>query len=92
MDETAALHVLNFYTRLTWDEDTWNGFPKLSATVYGLKLYNPVSGATAWSDSVPLAAYDMLTRPSSRGGLGLDNYGGPVPSLTRALTSTRSVP
>lgn len=76
------------YLRLLWDRDGewWQGIPEVTARVRGLKVYDPDSGTTAWSANPALCVYDMLTRPSTRGGLGLDVYGGPVPSAPRVDT------
>lgn len=82
------------YVRLKYDKDKFVQMPDITVTIEGLKLYDPDADTTAYSNNCALAVYDMLTRPSVRGGLGLDAWGGPVPGNPRievaAIESARA--
>ena len=47
-----------------------NGLPKITAEVKGIKLYDPRSGLTVWSDNPALCIRDYLT--NKRYGRGID--------------------
>lgn len=76
------------YLRLEWDEEKFNVLPHLTVTVEGLELYDPYADTTGFSANPALCAYDMLTRPATRGGLGLDTWHGPVPATPRIDVDT----
>ncbi len=60
------------YVRLQYDSDKFpNGVPNISFLVRGKKVYDPRTGATAWSANAALCVNDYLT--STRYGLGC-NY------------------
>ena len=71
------------YLRLTYDEDLVNVEPDVTVVVSGLKLYDPTALTTAVSNNPALVCYDMITRPSCRGGMGLDNWHAAPPSDPR---------
>ena len=71
------------YLRLKYDANKWITIPKINIVVDGLLLYDPTAGTTAYSDNFALMAYDIMTRPSRRGGMGLDVWQGPVPASPR---------
>jgi len=76
------------YVRFKWDRDRLNTKPNITAVYQGLKLFDPHAGGDAvYSNKPALAGYDMLTRPSTRGGLGLDVWHGPVPGSPKITTS-----
>lgn len=62
------------YLRFYYDQDQWVGMPEVTVTVAGLELFDPTGGGAAYSDNPALVVYDMLTRPSARGGLGLGGW------------------
>lgn len=50
------------YARLQFDADAFpNGEPNITAIIKGKKVYNPNTGATAWSDNAALCVRDYLT-------------------------------
>ncbi|HBA84921.1 MAG TPA: hypothetical protein DCZ95_12575 [Verrucomicrobia bacterium] len=81
-------HTAGVYVRLKYDQDKFLTTPKITVTVDGLQLYNPTADATAYSDNFALMTYDLLTRPSTRGGLGLDAWHGPVPASPRVSVAS----
>ena len=66
MRRTAYLFIT-----LSYDRENFNSLPRITAVLDGLKVYNPVTSTTVWSDNAALCAYDFLTRSSTRGGMGL---------------------
>jgi hypothetical protein len=71
------------YVRLEYDPDKFQQIPELTVEIFGLKLYDPTADSIAYSNNFALMAYDMLTRPSTRGGLGLDNWHAAPPADPR---------
>jgi len=58
------------YIRLEYNADKWpNGIPSFSFVVRGKKVFDPRSGATAWSQNPALCLNDYL--PNSTYGLGV---------------------
>lgn len=56
--------ICYIYVRLLYDAEVFpNGIPNISAEVQGKKLYDPRSGATAYSTNWALAVRDYLTDP-----------------------------
>jgi len=50
------------YVRLKYDQDTFaGGIPQITADVKGVKVYDPRSASTAWSDNPALCVRDYLT-------------------------------
>lgn len=74
------------YVRLKYDMDYFQGIPDVTVGVEGLNIYNPTTTTTAYNNTPALCAYDMLTRPSTRGGMGIASSR----INTTALESTRS--
>lgn len=73
---TAGLWTVNhkqsgrakIYLRLTWNQDLFAaGLPNVTAILKGKKVYDPRTGATAWSDNTALCLRDYL----SNAGYGL---------------------
>lgn len=65
--------VAALFVAFEWDTDgTYkNGLPNISALVRGLKVYDPRSGLTAYSNNAALCIRDYLLRAKEKGGLGL---------------------
>lgn len=76
-------HTAYLYIKLKYNFDVFLSRPDITAVVQGLEVLDPDAGTVAYSDNFALAAYDMLTRPSTRGGMGLDVWSGPVPATPR---------
>lgn len=55
--------------RLKWDSDAFSGIPEITALVQGRKVYDPRTGATAYSNNPALCIRDYLT--NTRYGKGL---------------------
>ena len=63
--------VAYLYVRLEWDQNVWTqGVPNITAIVRGLKLYDPRSGTTAWSQNAALIMRNFLLRAWAKGGVG----------------------
>jgi hypothetical protein len=75
------------YLRLMWEMDesafVFQSIPNITVDVTGLKVLDPSTGTIAWSDNPALCTYDFMTRPSVRGGMGIDRWHGPVPESPR---------
>ena len=72
-DEWTTEHTLSgiayMYVRLELDYDAFpNGVPEITAVIKGKKVYDPRSGATAWSDNPALCVRDYIL--SAGYGLG----------------------
>lgn len=59
------------YVRLKYDMNKWVKKPDITLTVEGLKVYDPTDELTAYSNNPALTTYDMKTRSSKRGGMGI---------------------
>ena len=71
------------YVRVQHDQAKFNSIPNITVIVEGLKVWDPTDDVTAYTNNFALHAYDMLTRPSVRGGFGLDVWNGPEPGTPR---------
>jgi hypothetical protein len=58
------------YIRLQYDMNKFQGEPEVTVEIDGLKVYNPATGLTAYSQNPALCARDFLVRSSRRGGMG----------------------
>lgn len=57
-----AREIAYLVLKLTWDREVWaTGIPQVKAVVRGVKLFDPRTSITAWSDNPVLAAYLLLT-------------------------------
>lgn len=65
-------HTAYLYLRLTYDQDKFQTVPEITAVIKGLKVYDPRSSQTVWSENPALIIRDMLVRSSKRGGFGID--------------------
>ena len=64
--------VAYIYTRLKYDQDVFpGGVPTITADVKGIKVYDPRSSTTAWSENPALCIRDYLT--NDRYGRGIDS-------------------
>jgi len=61
------------YLRLKYDQDKWVKKPDVTVAIEGLKVYDPTDDITAYSNNPALVVYDMLTRSSKRGGMGIQS-------------------
>jgi len=57
------------YIRLEYDQDVFSGLPDFSVLLDGLKIHDPNTGVTAYSNNPALIARDFITR--TRGGMGI---------------------
>ena len=71
------------YVRVLYDPAKFNSLPNVTVIVEGLQVWDPTDDVTAYTNKFALHAYDMLTRPSVRGGFGLDVWNGPEPASPR---------
>jgi len=69
--DSANRYTAYLYMRFEYDPDLYQSRPEVTAEIEGLKIYNPATGLTAYSNNPALCARDMLTRSSRRGGLGI---------------------
>jgi hypothetical protein len=76
-------HTAYIYLRLLWSDEIWQGIPTVTLDVDGLEVWDPTANVVAYSNNPALCAYDMITRPSTRGGMGLDVWHGPAPVAPR---------
>lgn len=60
-----ALHGI-VYTVLRVPSSVLDGFPSISARIKGVKVYDPRSGETAWSDNPALILRDFIVRANGR--------------------------
>jgi hypothetical protein len=56
------------YISLQYDGDKFQGKPDITLEVEGLKVYNPDTAVTEYSNNPALCARDFITRSSRRGG------------------------
>ncbi|RLB84766.1 MAG: hypothetical protein DRH26_18910 [Deltaproteobacteria bacterium] len=68
------------YVRLKFDRDKFQGVPEITVGIKGLKVTDPNTSTTAYSNNSALCVYDMLTRSAFRGGFGI--------AASRILTSS----
>lgn len=61
------------YVCLEYDRDKFSSIPDIEVVVEGLKVYNPITDTTAYSNNAALCTYDLLTRSSVRGGMGVSS-------------------
>jgi hypothetical protein len=59
------------YVRLYFNQDLFQGLPDITLEIEGLKIYNPSTQLTAYSNNPALVARDFITRSSKRGGMGV---------------------
>jgi predicted phage tail protein len=60
------------YMRLKYDRDKFQSMPSITIELEGLKIYNPDTAVTEYSNNPALCALDFMTRSSRRGGMGFD--------------------
>ena len=73
-------HTAYLYVRMQYHPEGLIHKGNITAVVEGLKLFDPFAGGAAvYGNNPALVAYDMMTRPSERGGMGIDVWHGPVP-------------
>jgi hypothetical protein len=57
------------YIRLEWDRNYFQGIPNITLEIKGLKVYNPATTLTEYSNNPALCIRDYLTRSRKRGGM-----------------------
>lgn len=68
----ALRNTAYIYIRLEWDRNVFQGLPLITLQVEGLKVYNPATGLTEYSNDPALCAMDYMTRSARRGGIGIN--------------------
>lgn len=58
------------YIRLEFDQDVFSGVPQFTVLIDGMKVYNPDTEVTEYSNNPALVARDFVTR--TRAGMGID--------------------
>jgi hypothetical protein len=71
--DSALRYTAYLYMRFKYDSSVFQARPEITAELEGLKIYNPATNVTEYSDNPALCVYDFLTRPSTRGGLGINS-------------------
>ncbi len=61
------------YLRLKFDGDKFQNVPQVTVGIKGIKIYNPTTTVTEYTNNPALCVYDMLTRSANRGGFGLSD-------------------
>lgn len=61
------------YLRLEFDQDKFQSLPDVTVLVEGLKVYNASTAVTEYSNNPAWCLWDFLTRPTQRGGMGIDS-------------------
>ena len=61
--------------RLQYDPDVWTGVPDITFKIRGRKVYDPRTGATAWSDNPALCIRDYLSHPIYGRGIAAASLG-----------------
>ena len=69
-------YTAGLYIRLNWDaaDPHFKKLPKVTCDMNGLKVWDPATDTAAFSTNNALIVYDIMTRPSYRGGMGLDMW------------------
>lgn len=67
----ALRHTAYLVVRVKYDPDQFTTEPNVTVDVAGLKVLDPATGQTGFSQNPALCAYDMLRRSSERGGFGI---------------------
>lgn len=73
------------YVRLAFDISAFKQEPDITAVVRGLLITDPVHTGTDWTDNPALISYDLMTRSSQRGGLGIAPARFDLPALNGAI-------
>jgi len=68
----AKKYTSYIYMRLKYDRDKFQSMPSITMELEGLKIYNPDTEVTEYSNNPALCALDFMTRSSRRGGMGFD--------------------
>ncbi len=67
--DSALPYTAYIYLRLTYDPDLFQSRPEVVVEVDGLKIYNPDTAVTEYSNNAALCAYDFMSRSARRGGM-----------------------
>lgn len=60
------------YIRLSYDADKFQNVPEITCLIDGLKIYNPATSTTAFSNNPAFCARDFMARTSKRGGMEIN--------------------
>ena len=74
------------YAQYAYNRDMFQNAPDITLLVQGLKIYNPSTLVTEYSNNPALCALDFLTRSSRRGGMGFDISRIDLPSVIDAAS------
>lgn len=69
--DSALRYTAYLYCRLTYNADMFQNRPELNIEIEGLKVYNPATAVTEYSNNPALCIRDFMTRSSRRGGMGI---------------------
>ena len=69
--DQALRYTAYLYLRLEFSMECFKAEPAVSVKLRGLKVYDPATATTAWTQNPALCAYDYMTRSSQRGGVGV---------------------
>jgi hypothetical protein len=61
------------YARIQYDSDVFQKIPTITLEVEGLKVYDPRTSTTAYSNNAALCTRDMIVTSSMRGGMGISS-------------------
>ncbi len=67
----AKRNTAYIYLRVEYDPDVFQSTPDVTLQPRGLKIYNPDTNVTEYSDNAALCAYDYMTASARRGGMGI---------------------
>lgn len=83
MEWTDPMHYVAYIVwKLTYDQDYFQGVPKRTVVLQGLKLYDFRDSTTAYSNNPVLCLYDYLT--NTRYGMGISSGKVDIASWTQA--------
>lgn len=69
--DSALRYTAYLFTTFQFSDTLFQSRPEVTALIEGLKIYNPVTEVTEYSNNAALCTYDFLTRSSRRGGMGI---------------------
>jgi hypothetical protein len=74
------------YMKLKHDSNVFHGLPQITVLIDGVKVYNPSTGVTEYSNNPALCARDFIVRSSRRGGMGFSSSRLDESTFTAAAT------
>lgn len=70
--DSALRYTAYMYCKFKYDTDVYQQRPEVTVEIEGVKVYNPATDITEYSNNPALCVYDFMTRPAYRGGMGID--------------------